>query len=331
METSSGKKYGLINMKPASKPKEAPPIKPIKNSVFTLDDDDDDEESAPPHQKKKPTSSGRINSSTLPLDDPQLASVYDYDGQYDNFAQREPAQHALSSGSSSLAGKTENPKSQYIQNLKVAAKIRERDREKAYERKLIKEQEAEGIVGDDQPKFITSAYKKKLLEDKKWDYADRLSEALEQKTDVHALGMEGFYAGLLKKNISMGGNVEKNALSAYTAGSVGQKHILPTSSSTEAAVRSDDADISPSKQKSQSEGHEGGDGEGLQRLDRQYQQQQDSSSRGVTVKKVVTYEVEEAKPIIAPVAKPEELISSARDRYLARKRSAAQLENQNQS
>lgn len=90
------------------------PIKPIiKNSAFTLDDDDDDD-GAPPYQKKKPASglggaSGRINSSSIPSDDPELASVYDYDGQYDSFAQREPAQHALSSGSSSLAGKTENP------------------------------------------------------------------------------------------------------------------------------------------------------------------------------------------------------------------------------
>lgn len=158
----------------------------------------------------------------------------------------------------------------------------------------------------------------------------RLSEALEQKTDVHALGMEGFYAGLLKKNISMGGDVEKNALSAYTAGSVGQKHILPTSSSTEAASRSDDTDSSPTKQKSQSEGHEGGDSEGLQRLDKQSQSQQQevASSGGIAMKKVVTSELEETKPVTASIAKPEELISSARDRYLARKRSAAQLENQ---
>lgn len=63
-------------------------------------------------------------------------------------------------------------KARYIQNLLVNAKIRERERDKAFERKLKKEQAAEGIT-EDAPKFVTTAYKQKLLEDKKWELADK--------------------------------------------------------------------------------------------------------------------------------------------------------------
>ena len=36
---------------------------------------------------------------------------------------------------------------------------------------------------------------------------------------MRSRGMEGFYTNLLTKNVAMGGDVEKSALSAYTAGS----------------------------------------------------------------------------------------------------------------
>jgi len=51
----------------------------------------------------------------------------------------------------------------------------------------------------------------------------QLTEELEKKTDVRAQGMQGFYANLLTKNISMGSDIEKNSVSAYTAGSKRQR------------------------------------------------------------------------------------------------------------
>ena len=64
----------------------------------------------------------------------------------------------------------------------------------------------------DTPKFITAAYKQKLLDDKKWDYEDRLADEIEQRTDVRGQGMTGFYSNLLTKNIALGGDVDKSAL-----------------------------------------------------------------------------------------------------------------------
>ena len=72
---------------------------------------------------------------------------------------------------------------------------------------------------------MTSAYKKKLIEDKKWEYENMLGDKLDEKTDVRSSGMEGFYKNLLTKNISMGSSVDGNAVSVYTAGSTRQSKL----------------------------------------------------------------------------------------------------------
>ena len=55
------------------------------------------------------------------------------------------------------------------------AKVREKEKERIYERKLLKERQVEDeqFKDKEQPKFITSAYKNKLLEEKKWNYEDQ--------------------------------------------------------------------------------------------------------------------------------------------------------------
>lgn len=54
-----------------------------------------------------------------------------------------------------------------------SAKIREKEKERVYEKKLLKERLEEDKIYGDQPKFLTSAYKKKLMEQKKWEYEER--------------------------------------------------------------------------------------------------------------------------------------------------------------
>ena len=56
----------------------------------------------------------------------------------------------------------------------------------------------------------------------------RLSEEIEKRTDVRGSGMHGFYSNMLTKNISMGGDVATNATSAYTTGSDRQHSLLQT-------------------------------------------------------------------------------------------------------
>ena len=51
--------------------------------------------------------------------------------------------------------------------------MREKEKERVYEKKLLKERTEEDKEFGDKPKFMTTAYKKKLLEDQKWEYEDR--------------------------------------------------------------------------------------------------------------------------------------------------------------
>lgn len=64
-------------------------------------------------------------------------------------------------------------KSQYITNLKSIAEIREKEKERVYERKLLKDRLIEDEKFGSTEKFVTSAYKQKLMENKKWELQDR--------------------------------------------------------------------------------------------------------------------------------------------------------------
>lgn len=60
--------------------------------------------------------------------------------------------------------------------------------------RLAKERSAEDHLFGDKEKFVTSAYKKKLEEDKKWLAEEKVREAEEQKNDVVKKGHMGdFY------------------------------------------------------------------------------------------------------------------------------------------
>jgi hypothetical protein len=93
-------------------------------------------------------------------------------------------------------------------------------------RRLLKERQVEDAEFGDMPKFVTTAYKKKLMEDSKWEYEDRLADAVERNTTAETRGMHGFLSNLLTKNIAMGADVETSAVSAYTADSSRQRRKL---------------------------------------------------------------------------------------------------------
>ena len=67
------------------------------------------------------------------------------------------------------------------------AKVREREHEIIYERKLAKERTKEDHLFADKDKFVTSAYKKKLAEQAKWLEEDRLRQLREDKEDVSCI------------------------------------------------------------------------------------------------------------------------------------------------
>lgn len=59
----------------------------------------------------------------------------------------------------------------------AVAKVREKEQDRRFEKKLLKEREVEDNLFPDQEKFITTAYKEKLMESKKWEYEDRYSRS----------------------------------------------------------------------------------------------------------------------------------------------------------
>jgi coiled-coil domain-containing protein 55 len=53
------------------------------------------------------------------------------------------------------------------------SKLREVEKDRIYERKLLKERKQEDELFADTEKFVTSAYREKLEQDAKWDYEDK--------------------------------------------------------------------------------------------------------------------------------------------------------------
>ncbi|KDO30137.1 hypothetical protein SPRG_05329 [Saprolegnia parasitica CBS 223.65] len=144
-------------------------------------------------------------------------NAFDYDGVYESMQAERVKQKA--------AKKVQGvPQSKYINVLMEKAKVREIEHDRIRERRLLKEREEDDKIHGDKEKFITSSYKRKLMEAKRWEEEDARLAAIEDAQDVTKrgeLGMAGFYANLLTNNIAMGGDVEK-ATSAYTTGHISE-------------------------------------------------------------------------------------------------------------
>ena len=144
-------------------------------------------------------------------------SIYDYDGVYDRMKEDERKKISARSGLSNT--NHAKPGARYIGSLKQAAKVREREFDRVYERQLLKEQEQDKDTYGDTERFVTAAYKKQLQESRKWDAEDRRMDEVEERTSAQTSGMAGFYSNLLTRNIAAGADVEKAAVSSYTHGS----------------------------------------------------------------------------------------------------------------
>mmetsp|Transcript_12293 Transcript_12293/g.12385 ORF Transcript_12293/g.12385 Transcript_12293/m.12385 type:complete len:342 (-) Transcript_12293:208-1233(-) len=217
-------KYGLIKKSStASKKKKLPNLS--RASCFLADDDEEDYSPIDSNSKNVNKLLGsrnknfdksveKIHAAAIAEDE----SIFNYDDAYDSFKEKAVQSHPLSNSSA------QKPK--YIENLMVTAKAREKEKDRIYERNLLKERKKEDEEFGDTARYVTAAYKKRLMEDRKWEYEDRLAEAVEERTDVRARGMQGFYSNLLTKNLAMGGDVKTSAVSAYTSGSRRQEQVM---------------------------------------------------------------------------------------------------------
>ncbi|RWR92035.1 nuclear speckle splicing regulatory protein 1-like protein [Cinnamomum micranthum f. kanehirae] len=170
------KKYGLqlradpsLQKKKPSRPPLAPP------SAFFQDDDGGGgikSEIARHATKNKSLRDIEEQHKKALAEDP---SIFDYDGVYDEMKEEtvRPREQDRQEG-----------KSKYIEALMNKAKVREREHEIIYERKLAKERSKDDHLFADKEKFVTSAYKKKLAKQAKWLEEERIRQLREEKDDV---------------------------------------------------------------------------------------------------------------------------------------------------
>ncbi|XP_071689910.1 uncharacterized protein [Rutidosis leptorrhynchoides] len=188
-------KYGLNLRGPSSQQKKQPAKLPRPSALGFGDDDDDDIEMEISRQASKNKALKDVEEQHKKAleEDP---SVFDYDGVYDEMKEKavRPA-----------AQDKQERKPRYIQALMDKAKVREREHEIIYERKLAKERSKEDHLFADKDKFVTGAYKRKLAEQAKWLEEERLRQLREEKEDITRKGgdMTEFYFSL-SKNVAFG-------------------------------------------------------------------------------------------------------------------------------
>ncbi|KAG0033892.1 hypothetical protein BGZ81_006913 [Podila clonocystis] len=134
----------------------------------------------------------------------QDASVFDYDGVYDQLKAGDRAKE--------LARKQDSAdrKPKYVNALLQAAETRKRDRQIAEERKIEREREQEGEEFKDKEMFITPAYKAQKEAMRKAEEEDRKREEMLAKDKDGSL-MQGFYKNLLDQRTQLRTGSESDA------------------------------------------------------------------------------------------------------------------------
>ncbi|XP_031280460.1 nuclear speckle splicing regulatory protein 1-like [Pistacia vera] len=196
------KKYGLqLRVQPSQQKKQPtkPPLPPPLGFSQDDDDDDDVEREISRHASK--------NKSLREIEEQQKKaleedpSVFDYDGVYDEMKEKS-FRHKVQD--------RQDTKPKYIQKLIQKAEERKREHDIIYERKLTKERSKEDHLYEDKDKFVTSAYRKKLEEQKKWEAEQRLRDLRDEKDAVTKKSdLSDFYFNL-GKNVAFGAEDAKS-------------------------------------------------------------------------------------------------------------------------
>ena len=141
------------------------------------------------------------------------SSIYDYDAAYETF--HAPKKETL--------GATKGAPAKYMTNLLKTAEVRKRDQLRAKDKLLQREREAEGDEFDDKEKFVTGAYKAQQEENRKLEEAEAIKEAAEEEKRKKGAGMTGFYKDLLKKDEERSVEISKAAIEAAANPKTGEE------------------------------------------------------------------------------------------------------------
>ncbi|XP_059208301.1 nuclear speckle splicing regulatory protein 1 [Centropristis striata] len=259
------KQYGLIlsQKKGASKTLQ-------KHSVF--EDDSDDETTVGESLQKEAVKKKMMKQTRLEMHKAldQDSTVYDYDAVYDDIQKQR-----LESHKKILGGGDKKPK--YIHQLMRAVEDRKKEQDRREERKIQKEREEEGEKFADKEAYVTSAYKKKLLEQKEEEEREKREAAMEAALDVKKQkDLSGFYRHLLNQTVGEEAIPDRSA--NKTQNSKDTERTSPVPSPTP-------HDNIPSSCSDSEEGHEqksgfSKPGAGSAHSKRQYRQRSPSSGSG---------------------------------------------------
>ena len=113
-------------------------------------------------------------------------SIYDYDAAYDAIHAKREAKKAAEKADA------EERRPKYIEKLFESTEIRKRDLQRARDKVIQREREAEGDEFADKEKFVTEAYKAQQEETKRLEEEEKRKQEEEEKRRGK-LGMQGFY------------------------------------------------------------------------------------------------------------------------------------------
>ena len=204
-----------------------------RKKLFDEEDESSDEENGPSnlkeamsiHIKAQNISNSIISEKSIEEDDP-TDELNEYDQYVKEVKSKEEKEHFLSSSNPSDTSIKPKPAAKYVNSLQRASQLRAKQDDRVFERKLLKERAEDEEEFGHLPQFVTSSYKKKLMEDRRWDEEEERAEKFDNQHDVGSLGMTGFYAGLMNRNIAMGGDVEEMSRSGFTVGSKRNKEMI---------------------------------------------------------------------------------------------------------
>ncbi|KAK7923290.1 coiled-coil domain-containing protein 55-domain containing protein [Apiospora marii] len=126
-------------------------------------------------------------------------SIYDYDGVYDSLKPEKV-----------VAPEDVDRRPKYMKSLLQSAAVRKRDALIAEEKKVAREREEEGEEYADKEKFVTEAYKKQQEENRRIEAEERVKEEEEAKKNKGG-GMTAFYKDLLNRGDQRHAEVMKAA------------------------------------------------------------------------------------------------------------------------
>lgn len=175
--------------------------------------------SEPPKLKFKVDSSRQFGDLSSALTSRKYAeaaetldpSVYDYDTAYDVLKAAEKQREV------EVKKESAQRKSRYMADVTRAAEQRERDRGVAELKKIQREREAEGDEFADKEQFVTEAYKKKQEEDRKAEEEERRKEEEERKKNKFG-GMTGFHKEVLEREDQRRAELDRMAAEATKPG-----------------------------------------------------------------------------------------------------------------